>query len=225
MRVRKCLYNFVLFLLLVSLFTGCAIGPYPMVRLQTDNHSNEMYKAIVYGRVVIRCDTEELNENYLEIHFVRNDVEPSPTKLMSLSWFIADKSRERGHVGKLFAVEVVPGVYELKWIKIGPRYEGTYSFFPNQHDYSKPQHIFTVEPNSLTYLGTIEINIDSFMYLGKTRFSILDAGLKVVQKKDGFYKYNYTTDFVNNLASDSILLKDAFPSLYEKYKDNTKLAN
>ncbi|MEN6320407.1 MAG: hypothetical protein ABFD82_16850 [Syntrophaceae bacterium] len=207
--MRPRIYSCLLVIFSLLLFTGCATGPKFMKELETPNHSDEIYTALIFGRIRIHADPSVIKAfasgEYLKMHILRKDTKPTPSGAIYLNWNMeGHTSKEDAKIEKSVLLEAAPGTYNLEWIGIG--FSSTsmskFMFYTNpKNAYSEPQRLFTVKPNTLTYLGTIDITMNYWDLYPK-------------------YKYDYIMHYENNIIEDMELLKRSHPVLYEKYKGN-----
>lgn len=191
--------------------SGCAAGMPHMHPIEVDIQSNEAYTAILFGRIKVHASSGYLRGQFLQINALRKDTPPSPTNFISIKEDVQDEIKTLNSVDRFFALEVIPGSYEIKFIDLSNvMVSNIFVFFPKQHDYAKPQYLFPVEPNSLTYLGVIDIAVESSF----PRNPIPGTS----------YPYKYTVRIDNNLATDEAFFKARFPSIYQKYQSNKKIA-
>ncbi len=210
---KKCLCILSFFLLVVSAiaFLGCAAGMQHMHPIEADIQSHEVYRAILFGRIRIHATSGYLRGQFLQVNALRKDTAPSPNNFVSIKEDVQDEIRTLNSIDRFFALEVIPGSYEIKFIDLSTiMVSNIFVFFPKQHDYAKPQYLFPVEVNSLTYLGTIDITVESSF----PRNPVPGTS----------YPYKYTVRIDNNLEADEALLKAKYPSIHEKYQRNKKLA-
>ena len=179
--------------------------------IQLDGHSNEIYKSLVFGRIRIHCADVMLSDNALQLDIWRKDADPSPKNFIYPSWFVQNKSQTGTLIEQPFVFECVPGTYDLRRIGLAKSFHSwdRFAFITrNAKELHLAQHIFQVPNGSMTYLGTIDIDITN---LNKDNYIF------------GTFSYSYTLRFENNINEDSELPKKKYPDLFNKYKDKIVL--
>jgi hypothetical protein len=203
-------------LLCVFVLSGCLSGPRPMVSLEADRHSSDAYQALVFGKVSLHRDALVVTDAPLTLMMWRVGGDPSPANWNAISVEMNSKAAMNNTVEVPFVLEVIPGNYDLRSIgfrsdKAG---EERLYFHPKKgttwEQGEKPQHQFHVMPNSLTYLGTIDIQV----FEPEDRFITTDQGL------GGF---TYKLDFKNHFEHDVRMLQKRYPKLFSVYKKHVNL--
>jgi hypothetical protein len=185
-----------------------------MTELQKQNHSNAMYTALVFARIRIHPAAPLLSffsSDLLKLNIFRVDAEPSPRRFIDLDWEVYKSNLKAvNELDKIVLIEAMPGIYDLHVIGFGFSSTGMAKFiFSTSSEKgftTKPKRRFNVIPNTMTYLGTIDITISNYSY----------------NPYNTYYGYDYTMRFKNNLKEDLDLFKKKYPALFEKYKDNIR---
>jgi hypothetical protein len=199
--------------LLILFLSGCATAPGSAHFLRSDAHSGDAYKAVIFGRAKIQA-TFPFHEDRLFMALLRINTKPDPSNINLISNPFNKPSKNFSQIEVPFAIEVIPGAYDLRSIGLSSGYlperirltpKGEFVDGDPKKGHHKIQHQITVGENEMMYVGTIVIDI-----LEKTGSSA--AG----------YNYKYTFNFENHIQKDADLLKAAYPAVFRQYKENIK---
>lgn len=202
----------VLFLLFLD---GCATAPGSAHFLRTDSHSNDLYKAVLFGSVKFNAGFE-LYENNLFMALWRINSEPDPSNINLRTFQFNNPVNDKACQLEIpFALEVIPGTYDLRSVGLSSNYglperirlspKGDYVDNDKNKGYHKIQHEIQVSPGEMVYLGTISIDNITF-------------------KPGSLKTYNYTYNFIfeDNMDKDLKAFKKTYPAIFNKYKENIR---
>ena len=206
-------------ILFAILIGGCATSPKTANFISSDSHSSEQYKAVVFGKVRFHT-RDKLYGNRLFITLFRTNTKPSPTNMNFLSIAFNKPSESYSYVEIPFALEVVPGSYDLRSIGLSTGISNMperFLFFPKgqyvdndeKKGFHDTQHQISVGDGEMLYIGTIDIEIQEMRAAYGLGINFKDTG----------YNLKYTCRFKNNISDDVAVVKEAYPNIYDRYKD------
>ena len=192
------------------LLSGCASAPGTAHFLSQDTHSSNLYTAVVFGKVKINAGFE-LYEDKLFMALWRIDSEPDPSNInLRTLPFNTPENEERNELEVPFAMEVIPGTYDLRSVGLSRgslperiRFTPRGDFIDNDEKkgYHQIQHQIQIDPGEILYIGTLVIDIN-----------------EVIESSLSTRTYKCALQFKDNFEKDSDIFKETFPSIFEKYK-------